>query len=135
MSHAHIHTIWLQVGAMHAFCHYIWNNIVYLGTDNTVVIDNGSYTCKAGFAGNDRPMVVFPTVLGRQRHKGGQLVGLNGLKDVYVGDEAVSKRVLLDLDYPVQNGTITNWDSMEKVCKIMIQIDMANIQCPELIFL
>ena len=107
-------------------CRYITNNTFYQGTDNTVVIDNGSYTCKAGFAGNDRPTVVFPTVLGRQRHHGGQLAGLNGLKlvkDVYVGEEAVSKRVLLDLDYPVQNGTITNWDSIEKVSKTISDSD------------
>ena len=32
-----------------------------------VVIDNGSGVCKAGFAGNDAPKSVFPSVIGRPR--------------------------------------------------------------------
>lgn len=30
-----------------------------------IVIDNGSSMCKAGFAGQERPRVVFPTVVGK----------------------------------------------------------------------
>jgi actin, other eukaryote len=33
-----------------------------------LVIDNGSYTCKAGFAGDDAPRAVFPSIVGRPRH-------------------------------------------------------------------
>jgi actin beta/gamma 1 len=35
-----------------------------------VVIDNGSETCKVGFAGDDAPRKIFPSVVGRQRHTG-----------------------------------------------------------------
>ena len=42
------------------------------------------------------------------------MVGLN-IKDYYVGDEAVKKRGILCLRYPVERGIITNWDDMEKV--------------------
>lgn len=36
-------------------------------------------------------------------------------KEVYVGDEAQSKRGVLKLNYPVRHGIVTNWEDMEKV--------------------
>jgi actin len=35
-----------------------------------VVMDNGSGMCKAGFAGDDAPRAVFPSIVGRPRHQG-----------------------------------------------------------------
>ncbi|VDI57152.1 Hypothetical predicted protein [Mytilus galloprovincialis] len=34
-----------------------------------MVIDNGSGMCKAGFAGDDASRAVFPSIVGRPRHK------------------------------------------------------------------
>ena len=34
-----------------------------------IVLDNGSGMVKAGFAGDEAPRAVFPSIIGRPRHK------------------------------------------------------------------
>ena len=46
-----------------------------------LVVDNGSGMCKAGFAGDDAPRAVFPSIVGRPRHTG-VMVGM-GQKGKY----------------------------------------------------
>ena len=41
--------------------------------------DNGSGMVKAGFAGDDAPRAVFPSIVGRPRHQGVMVSGQIGL--------------------------------------------------------
>jgi len=78
-----------------------------------LVIDNGSGMVKSGFAGDDAPRAVFPSIVGRAKHQA-SMVGM-AQKDAYVGDEAQSKRGVLKLAYPIEHGIINSWDDMEKI--------------------
>merc|ERR1711971_77334 len=66
-----------------------------------------------GFAGDDAPRAVFPSIVGRPRHHN-VMVGM-ATKDSYVGDEAMSKKGILALKYPIAHGIVTSWDDMEKI--------------------
>ncbi|KAH0918740.1 LOW QUALITY PROTEIN: hypothetical protein HID58_026400 [Brassica napus] len=54
-----------------------------------LVCDNGTGMIKAGFAGDDAPRAVFPSIVGRPRHTG--------------------------VMYPIEHGTVNNWGDMEKI--------------------
>ena len=51
-----------------------------------LVVDNGSGMCKAGFAGDDAPRAVFPSLVGRPKMRS-VMIGMDA-KDAYIGDEA-----------------------------------------------
>jgi len=77
-----------------------------------LVFDNGSGMVKAGFAGDDAPRAVFPAVIGRPKHRA-CMIGVQ--KSDYIGDEAMAKKGILKVTYPIEHGIITNWDDMEKI--------------------
>ncbi|KAJ5068854.1 actin-10-related [Anaeramoeba ignava] len=81
--------------------------------ENTIVIDNGSFMTKAGFAGDDSPLAIFPTIVGKPRHIG-IMIGM-GSRDRYVGDESQSKCGILTITHPVRKGIITDWDDMQAI--------------------
>jgi len=79
----------------------------------TLVIDNGSDMCKAGFSGDETPRSVFPSVVGRPKYKHQLYKYLE--KNFFVGDEACAKAGVLILKYPIEHGIVSNWDDMEKI--------------------
>jgi actin beta/gamma 1 len=81
--------------------------------DQSIVLDNGSGSCKIGFAGYNEPSAIFSNIIGKPKH---DLIMINfDKKDYYVGTHAQQFRGILKLNYPMENGLITNWDDMEKI--------------------
>lgn len=78
-----------------------------------VVIDVGSGLCKAGFAGEDAPISVFPSIIGRPKNPQ-MMLGVKR-QEYFVGDAAQQMRGVLTLQYPVENGVIKNWDDIERI--------------------
>ena len=86
---------------------------VQIGNSSAVVVDNGSEFSRAGFAGDQSPSVVFPSAVGRPR------VTKDGSKKIYVGSEALNKKSILAVKYPIEQGIVTNWEDMEQVRKVV----------------
>ncbi|KAI0257622.1 actin-like protein [Lactifluus subvellereus] len=82
-------------------------------TNQPVVIDNGSGTIKAGFAGQDHPKCFFPSYVGRPKHVRVMAGALEG--DVFIGRRAQEFRGLLKIKYPMEHGIVTDWDDMERI--------------------
>lgn len=78
-----------------------------------IVIDNGSGTIRAGFAGEEIPSCYFPSFVGRPKHPRVMAGGLEG--DVFIGQKAQELRGLLKIRYPLEHGVVTDWDDMEKI--------------------
>lgn len=78
-----------------------------------VVIDNGSGTIKAGFAGGQVPKSVFPNLVGRPKHVRVMAGGLEG--DTFIGSKAEEHRGLMTLKYPMEHGIVTDWNEMERI--------------------
>ena len=92
-----------------------------------VVIDNGTYTCKAGFSGEDEPQCVVRTVVG--------LVVQDSEKQSYVGQKAIEKvQDESALRYPIAHGIIRNWEDMELVWQdIFQQLEVPSEEYPVLL--
>ncbi|EAN84193.1 putative actin 2 [Trypanosoma cruzi] len=77
-----------------------------------VVLDNGSGNIKCGFAGEEIPRCVFPSVTGVSMNT--RSSGSSSSQRVYVGDEALQEKGLRYF-YPMEHGIVSDWDQMERV--------------------
>ena len=69
-----------------------------------IVIDPGSCFIKAGFAGEDEPKSVFRTCVGYSK----------SYDEFFFGSDAEAKKEdLFELNYPIKQGFIENWDDMK----------------------
>lgn len=85
---------------------------------NGIVCDNGTGFVKVGYAGENFPRHIFPSMIGRPILRAEEAVGdvqLNIKNGCVCGDEAATNRHFLDVSYPVENGIVKNWDDMERL--------------------
>lgn len=96
-----------------------------------IVIDNGTGMIKAGFAGADKPRVVFRSCVGRPKHHriipGGALEG----GDVFVGSKVEEHRGALLLSFPMEHGVVQNWSEMEKIWGHIYARENLNVRSDE----
>ena len=80
----------------------------------SIVCDNGSDMIKAGLAGEDAPTVI-PNIVESSKSKFRMRMrelGM-GMKDPLIGPDAHSMRGAIEINYPIEDGIVTDWDDME----------------------
>ncbi|KAL4184382.1 hypothetical protein AMTRI_Chr10g225370 [Amborella trichopoda] len=106
---------------------------------SAIVLDLGSHTCKAGYAGEDAPKAVFPSVVGSIEQSGlDDAVGIekesqsvseakNGIKTIdsdkaktkrklYVGSQALGyRRDYMEVLSPIKDGLVVDWDMVDNI--------------------
>lgn len=103
---------------------------------SAIVIDLGSHTCKAGYAGEDAPKAVFPSVVGamdqmdvddagNNNERNSSVDSKNSLKDsergkgkrkLYVGSQALGfRRDHMEVLSPIKDGIVADWDIVDSI--------------------
>ncbi|PNJ68969.1 ACTL6A isoform 8, partial [Pongo abelii] len=89
-----------------------------------LVFDIGSYTVRAGYAGEDCPKVDFPTAIGMvvERDDGSTLMEIDGDKGkqggptYYIDTNALRvPRENMEAISPLKNGMVEDWDSFQAI--------------------
>ncbi|KAB1212648.1 Actin-related protein 4 [Morella rubra] len=106
---------------------------------SAIVIDLGSHTCKAGYAGEDAPKAVFPSVVGaidqmevddpeKTENNSGSAVDSKGSvrtldsdkskgkRKLYVGSHALGfRRDHMEVLSPIKDGVVVDWDMVDSI--------------------
>ncbi len=81
------------------------------GERKAIVLDLGGGMIKAGFAGEDKPVAVFPAVVGR--HCNNALFSEAKNEEVCVGYKALAGNGYLSLSYPAEQDVESGWADMQ----------------------
>ncbi|XP_022871519.1 actin-related protein 4-like [Olea europaea var. sylvestris] len=96
---------------------------------SAVVVDLGSHTCKAGYAGEDAPKAVFPSVVGSidqmevddpdipDKNSGSAPdTKSKGNRKFYVGSQDLGfRRDHMEVLSPIKDGIVIDWDMVESI--------------------
>ncbi len=63
--------------------------------------------------GDGEPRGSFPCIVGRPKVE--SIMVCDNKKEVYIGSDAIAKRGILVLKYPIEHGIIENWDDMRAI--------------------
>ncbi|TFG05839.1 MAG: actin, cytoplasmic 2 [Promethearchaeota archaeon] len=89
-----------------------------------VVVDNGTGITKNGYAGEDQPRSVFPTLIGYPKYTSIMTDVEHYTREYYIGEEALQLRGVLRLSYPVGHGIVEDWGAMEKIWHYTFYTDL-----------
>ncbi|KAG0679854.1 hypothetical protein C6P40_002970 [Pichia californica] len=90
-----------------------------------IVLDNGSGTIRCGFSTDEAPRVNYSNILGRPKYyKIDYLPSDINIDDTFVGNHAQLNRGLLKLTYPIEHGTIKDWNSLELIWQQVLLHDL-----------
>jgi len=79
-------------------------------------MDTGSATIKSGFSEDTVPRSVFPTVIGFSSSQTGLVSNVDDYNlEYYIGEKALSHKRVKQLIFPIENGRIMKWDSIERI--------------------
>lgn len=92
-----------------------------------IVCDNGTGFVKCGYAGSNFPEHIFPSMVGRPIIRAVNKIGDIEVKDLMVGDEASKLRSMLEVNYPMENGIVRNWEDMCHIWDYTFGPDKMNI--------
>ncbi|KAK1272983.1 Actin-related protein 4 [Acorus gramineus] len=106
---------------------------------SAIVLDLGSHMCKAGYAGEDAPKAVFPSVVGSIEQMGPVDVTMSerdsdsasdhkstvqsfdsdkakAKRKLYVGSQALGyRRDYMEVISPIRDGTVVDWDIVDNI--------------------
>ncbi|MHA1338446.1 MAG: hypothetical protein ACTSRZ_01810 [Promethearchaeota archaeon] len=84
-----------------------------------IVIDNGTGFIKSGFAGDDKPISIIPTIIGYPVYKDGLSSIDYFSKPFYIGKEAEQHKNDLKVIFPIEKGIINDWEGMEEIWRFI----------------
>jgi len=76
-------------------------------TNQSIVIDHGSFNLKYGFCGTEVPSFIVPSIIGTPK------LSFESHEDFYVGNEAIENSKTHYLNFPISNCKIDNYEQME----------------------
>lgn len=96
---------------------------------SAIVVDLGSHTCKAGYAGEDAPKAVFPSVVGsidqmevddpdnpEKNSASAPDSKLKGKRKLYVGSQALGyRRDHMEVLPTIKDGVVVDWEYVESI--------------------
>lgn len=94
---------------------FILDSFIKMKDDEIIVCDNGTGFMKLGFAGEDFPRCVFPTLMGHPMLRTNEKVEGVVLENDMFGDEAARYRAMLEISHPIEIGIVKDWEGMEKM--------------------
>lgn len=84
--------------------------------EDPIICDNGTGFIKTGRCSSNYPEFSVPSVIGRPHPNFAELVDRTiDMNAEFIGEQIESRRAALKLIYPMEEGIVKDWDTMEKV--------------------